>query len=200
MAALAALSVTSCGDGDEGCGRAACGGEIAPGRYRVSNYCATLAAAPQPLEGCSAPITVNASGVTMTGQVTFGADKSYQSEVTIAGTIVETFPASCLSRGGIQLTCAQLDQALKASAGATFKAAGCTGTAGCTCTFTVDPRPSRASGTWATAGTALTLTPSGRPPGRPLPYCVSGSEVTIQSMSAAVMGAMDTSTMVLTRE
>jgi hypothetical protein len=202
VVALAALSMfTSCGDGDGACDSlAACGGEITPGRHRVSGSCMKLGRPVGNLRRCTPPVIVNSSGITVTGQYTFGADKSYQFETTASGTIVQSYPAACLVRGGGQLTCAQLEQALSffsPSDTASFAMVRCTGRADCLCTFTLRPRTSRGSGTWATAGTGLTLRPDGAL-APALPYCAKGSEVSFQTMSGGT--TPDTTTMVLTRE
>jgi hypothetical protein len=201
---LLALSLlASCGGGDgQTCATpAACGGEIAPGRYKITSYCASVNGTIKS-EFCPAGIAVNSFDLKVTGTMTFNADKTYSSMGTVGATIVEVIPAECLMRGAIRLTCEQLTQSLRTSMG---MSGSCTGSGACTCTLTIADMPSMASGTYSTGGTSLTITPAGGDASVGQ-YCATPNQVSLSTTSMGMMGMPDSldvtgqSTTVFTKE
>jgi hypothetical protein len=207
LAGLLMLSaMASCGGGDGSCsGGAPCGGEVNPGRYRVASFCSSITGTVKS-DFCAAGITVQAGSFSASGTITFNADKTYQSDTTVGGSLVETIPAACLSQGGVQLTCAQLGQALQGP-GSPSKGS-CSGTSDCTCTLKFEPQPTMTTGTYATAGTTLTTTPSGDSPSQSQ-YCATPTSLTLIADTRSMLGMMSPemaemvtgrSAMVLTKE
>jgi len=199
VAALAVSMATSCGGGDGSCGGAACGGEIAAGRYRISSFCSSITGTVQSPLCPMGTIAVVSSALNVSGTITFNADKTYQSVTTLGGTIVEAFSGECLAK--VAGSCAQLNQTFGGRGGS------CTGTTVCTCTLRLAPQDGMAMGTYSTSGTTLTITPTGKN-GSPGEYCATPTSLTILSspaMNGALMPGiasmqMGTSTMTLTRE
>jgi hypothetical protein len=207
VALLVMLGAVSCGGSDQkSCaGGAACGGDIAAGKYKISSFCASGGLLK--VMGCDAGINVDLSAITVAGAVTFNADKTYQVNTTTSGTLTEVIPQSCLAGGGAQITCAQLTQVLQGQlAGAPFMSVACSGTSACSCQFVFKAQTSMESGTYSTSGTNLTFAPaSGAPTASP--YCASATQVTIQSATMSSVGGMGMgdmldakSSMVLTKE
>lgn len=205
-------AVAGCG-GDDGAscdGTAPCGGEITAGRYKISAYCASGSGTVKSA-ACPAGISVSFNGLSVAGSYTFNADKTYRTEGTLTGSIMQTFPAECLTMRGVTLSCAQLNQAVQAALqdpDSPFSAFTCSGGGSCTCTATFKPQPTRQSGSWSTSGTNLTLIPDGASETVVAPYCATGSQITLSAM-AMEMPAMNEvgdltgnlkSSMVLTRE
>jgi hypothetical protein len=196
---LVLAALTSCGGGDGTCAAVTpCGGTIAAGRYRISSYCVS-SSAPLRSNSCPAGITVNFSNFTVKGTVTFNADNTYSTQGTAGGTVTETIPAECLRRGGVQITCAQLQQSLQVQA----PDGRCSGNSACTCTFTIENQPTEAMGTYSTSGNILTVTPDGGEASSGS-YCATPTEVSFSAMSMSSLGMMDmtaaTSSTVLTKE
>lgn len=207
LAAGAALG--GCGGGDGAGGScvvgAACGGEIAAGRYKVTSFCAHLSE-PLKVPDCDVGITVDYSGTSFTGHITFNADRTYNSELTPTGTFVEVFPAQCLNRNGVQTSCMQLNAGLQEAIDedSSFSSVSCTGGSSCTCAFTFRERLQIGSGSYSTAGTTITLSSGGITGREPVPYCASGNQLTMTSVmmgmpGSAFMGTA-TSVLVLTKE
>jgi hypothetical protein len=133
--------------------------------------------------------------LSVSGTVSFNADKSYTTTETTSGSVVVTLPASCLTVNGVTLTCAQAAQAIQAADASTapmFSSVSCTGTSGCACTVTVAPTTSSDSGTWSQSGTQIALmSTAGNSGGGD--YCVQGNEIHLLTLDVTMpMGPMGT--------
>jgi hypothetical protein len=204
-------TVLSCGGGGEQGGTClggpACGGTIATGRYKITSFCAGNSGT-MSVAGCAAGVRVDLTGISVSGTMTFNADKSYQTDTNTGGHFTETIPASCLSMQGVTISCAQLNESAKNDPAALddFSSVVCSGTSACTCTFTLKPGHESTSGTYATSGTTLTFSPtSGATDSGP--YCATSTQLTLLSGSMATMGmpgmptmSDDSSSIVLTKE
>jgi hypothetical protein len=181
---LLALTAGACGgsDGKSCSGAAPCGGEISPGRYKIASFCSSVMGN-VPSAGCPAGITVASSNLSLTGTVTFNADKTYSTAGMASGSVVETIPQSCLAQGGLTLSCAQLSQLVQQDS----PGSSCSGSGACTCTLVLDAQPTAATGTWATSGTTLTITPEGEA-GSQSQYCATPSSVDVTSMAMNGLG------------
>lgn len=184
---VAALVLVGCGgssedDDDSGscANAAACGGDIV-GAWQISSTCLTFDFSTMSNDECPGQ-TTRVVDWDMTGNFNFRADLTYSANATQSGTVVTTLPASCLTRQGITLTCAQLEGSLQANlADSGFSSATCGVSAGngCACTVTTLPQSSNASGTYSTSGAGvLTQTPAGDAPDSSN-YCVKGSTLTV---------------------
>lgn len=208
---LFVISLGACGGGEESkiCAAGeACGGAITAGRYEITSFCAAIQG-PVMAEGCASPLTVDLGGLTVSGSMTFDADKTYQTDTTTSGSFVEVIPGQCLSMGGFKASCAQLAAALQNQEdfNQIFSSLTCTGSDSCSCTFTLKPQRQTLSGTYSTSGTTLTLSnlagevDSGA-------YCATPSQLTLLSGGMGSLGQMmgmpgmptTTSNMVLTRK
>ncbi len=167
----------------------ACGGAIA-GAWKISGTCLTVDLAAMSSTSCPEQ-TAEASDLEMTGNVTYGADSTYTSNVTTSLKVVVTQPKSCLVKQGITLTCEQLQQGIEAQLDSTaFTSVGCAASAGggCSCTFVAAPQTTSAAGTYTTTGAGLlTQTPTGDAPDDS-DYCAKGSTLTLSPHGDSSMG------------
>ena len=110
-----------------------------------------------------------------TGTLTFRADGSMQSALTVTVAETASFPASCYS----QSECAQLQT--QAAAGKGVTAAACTfnASSGCSCSITLST-DSSGTGTYAVNGSKITTSSPGEADEAGT-YCVSGSSLSYQS-------------------
>jgi hypothetical protein len=153
----------SCADGP------ACGGEIAPGRYRAT--CVSLTGK-MTWRQCAEGISILSSNLTTSGTYTFNADKTFQVDVTWSGSITQKIPAGC-SLDGPRLPCAQLGPAISRPG----SSVSCTGTDACTCTTTVSDHET-GSGLYQTTGTSLFRQLSGSSPSL-TDYCATPTTLTL---------------------
>jgi hypothetical protein len=183
-AALLIGTLAGCGSEEAGpaCpAGAACGGEIAPGRYRVESYCATFDG-PVKFARCEEAHPVDISGVVVTGSYTFNADKSFRAELTRSGVIAEVFPWQCLTTLGSRATnCAEVAVAINDSLrdpDAPFETVSCTGASSCTCAYVLKEERVAYTGRYTTLGSELVLSPVGFI-GEPTPYCATANRITM---------------------
>ncbi len=162
----------SCGDTSQ------CGGDIV-GNWKISSTCLSL-------EGASLADTMGCAGITsegkdlaMSGTVSYNADKTYQANVTVTGSVVATVPAACLTQQSVTLTCSQLQQGLEASSAESgYQSVVCSGSSSCSCTMKLVPAVQATRGTYSTAGGTLTETAAGGTPDDSS-YCVKGKSLTV---------------------
>jgi hypothetical protein len=177
-----AVFVNSCdSDGSGNCGKvAACGGDIV-GEWSVVDTCLSFAGAPPTGDFCPTA-TIDAGGINVSGKVSYKADMTFSTMLTISGSMAMELPASCLTVEGITLTCAQVDQAVKQAFAAdpdpSIQSISCAGMGSCRCTFVMAPQSSTSSGTYTTSGTTVSENGSAG-----TPYCVQGNELHISDMS-----------------
>jgi hypothetical protein len=192
------LMLAACSGKDEGgaCSDAsACGGDVT-GTWKIASSC--LEMEPQMPGSMSCPgATGQMQDVKMNGGVTYGADKTYQSNITLTGKVIVTLPASCLMQQGTTVSCAQLQQSLQSSAADQgYESVSCTGSSGCTCTMQLAPQTDTTSGTYSTNGGTLTMTSSGGSPDDS-DYCVAGGKLTL---SPSDPGSPITGSIVMTKQ
>jgi hypothetical protein len=173
--------LSACGGGGGSCGKVTpCGGDVV-GNWTVSGACLDSATLNMEL-GMSCPgAAISISRVNVSGSARFNVDLTYTVTTAASFTAQETIPASCLSSGGLTLTCAQLDQQLQQDIAAdpsTFQSAHCSGSSSCTCTFTVAGEAQTETGTYTTSGTTFTTTASDGSISSN-GYCVQGNELHI---------------------
>jgi hypothetical protein len=170
--------VSACGGSSGSCGKVQpCGGDVV-GNWRISGACLDSAALSMDIGMACPGATINISLVNVSGSASFNADLTYTVTQSASFTAQETIPASCLTSGGLTLTCAQLDQQLQqqiAMDPSTFQSARCSGSSSCTCTFTIAPQTSTDTGTYTTSGTTLSITSSDGSTSSN-GYCVQGNE------------------------
>jgi hypothetical protein len=183
--------VTSCGSDSGGtCGNtAACGGDVV-GNWKITSACLSASA----MMDASCPgATASASSLQVTGTATFGADMTYSRTTTSSGTETINFPTSCLSQGGLTITCAELGLLLMQNP--SMGSGTCTGSTSCTCTVTLKNSTSTDTGTYTTtAAGVLTLTSAANGV-EDDDYCVKGTTtltVSPHAGSASAMGASGT--------
>jgi hypothetical protein len=179
ISAALGLTMFSCGGGGGSCGKVQpCGGNVV-GNYSISGGCFDNAALSMQL-GMQCPgATVNISGLNVSGNGSFNTDLTYSITETISASLSETIPTSCLTTGGVTVTCAQLDQEIQAvliQSPGTYQSAHCAGSSACTCTFVLAPQTTSETGTYTTSGTTITTTDSTGSPSSGS-YCVQGNEL-----------------------
>ncbi|HXK21032.1 MAG TPA: hypothetical protein VNG33_24645 [Polyangiaceae bacterium] len=200
------LLPSGCGStelGDETCTNAkACGGDVT-GSWKVSSSCLTVNVMQMMNSSCPGA-TASVSGFKIDGTVSYGADLTYTSMLTVSGNVIVTEPASCLTVQGITLTCAQLQQAVQANlADGGFSSGTCAeASGGCSCTLVLIPDTTTESGTYTTSGAGvLTQTVAGGTPDTS-DYCVSGSRLTVSphASSGASSAATVTGTITFAKQ
>jgi hypothetical protein len=182
---------------------AACGGDIV-GTWKVRDSCIDGLSG-QSISGLGntcPSASAHVSNVTVTGTMTFKADKTVTSSGMIAETVDVTLPASCLTQQGVTITCDQLNQVSKSvnvsgsDAGVSAPALNCHNASGggCTCSESVTV-PFMSAQTYSTSGTTLTLQGSST---RTEDYCVQGNTLYVQSKMSTTMtmGGMSTNAIV----
>lgn len=172
------LGVAGCGSDNNGasCGEAsACGGDVT-GKWKITSSCLNGAVNPANMD-CPG-ITTDVKGLSNAGNITFNADKTYQSSVTISGSLQMKVPASCLKQQSVTLTCAQLQQSLEADADSGFASVSCTGSTDCSCSIALEPTTTEETGTYSTSGGTLAQTADGGT-SEETDYCVKGKTLTV---------------------
>ena len=193
--------VSACGGGGGTCAKVApCGGDVI-GNWTISDACFNTAALNMDL-GMSCPgATFNITGLSVSGSASFNADLTYTTTGTTSISVQETIPVSCLTSGGVTVTCEQLDQQLQQDIAAnpsSLQTGHCTGSSSCTCTITSGPQTTSGTGTYTTSGTTLTITESDGSISSN-GYCVQGNELHIVQFDMTMpMGTIQADT-VLTK-
>lgn len=195
---ITVVALAGCGSSSGGsCGKvAACGGDIVAD-WTIADIC--LAASGTALFGDFCPSgTLDAAGLTATGMASYRADMTYSATITMAGSMALVLPESCLTSGGVTLTCAQFDQAfqyqLAMNPDPSIQSASCAGSGSCRCTLQLTPQTGGGSGTYSTSGT--TLIENGAPAGD---YCVQGNELHLLTASMDMGSFALSGDIVLTR-
>lgn len=194
--ALASALATSCGDDGDSASCptvTGCGGNIV-GAWDIKQYCISGAQGIE-VEDCP-DARVSLNGISARGTVTYDANMTYQAVVTTSGSMVMSFPTSCI----MGVTCAQLNTALSQMTrdpDSDFSSVNCTGSNVCNCTFTFKNTPSTSTGTWQTMGNTLIEDMDSRSE-----YCVQGSELRIKSTMpmSGMMGMMGAMGMTMSSE
>ncbi len=177
--------VSSCGGSSGSCGKVQpCGGDVV-GNYSISAACINSAAINMELQIDCPGASVNYGSLRVSGTGSFNADMTYSIAETVSATITENIPASCLSEGGLTVTCAQLDalfqDALASDPNSGIQSAHCSGSSSCSCSFVLNASTTNETGTYTTSGTTLTTTSSTGAVSSNA-YCVQGSELHVISV------------------
>jgi hypothetical protein len=182
-----------------------CGGDIAPGTYRVTSYC-EHAEAPEGSDPSCPGKSVSTTSSTLSGTFTFSAGQGYSFATTGSGSQTLRVPVSCLTQGGGPMTCSSLAQEMQhpSSDDPSFNpytSVNCTGSTVCTCVATADIGSSE-TGSYSVDNSLLTTVPDGPEPGTVSPYCVSGNQIILGEAQCGTSCAGPTGTvrMVLTRQ
>ena len=178
------LVLAGCVGSDGGsCGKVqACGGDVT-GTWKVAGACGDEGV----MSVSSCPAATGTASETWSGTLTFNADMTYTTSLTVSGTATTNYPQSCLTAGGTTVSCAQLGQGLEMEIMANpgmFQSAHCTGAASCVCTFMVSSQPMIDSGTYTISGTELAT--SGTVGSRP--YCVKGNDLHLLTTTTTMAG------------
>ncbi len=201
------LFVSACGSTSDGDGKcqngAACGGSIV-GAWKITSTCLTLDLGSTMGSANCPEQTSAAKNLKASGNVTYGADLTYTSNLTLSYDAVVTQPKSCLMVGNITLTCDQLQQAVEARLAMTaFTSVSCKGSAGggCACTFGGASEAITDAGTYTTTGAGLlTQTTTGGTPDDS-DYCAKGSALTLSPHAGSgMMGPSVSGTITLTKQ
>jgi len=150
------------------------------------------------------PVNVpNCMGATATadldvkGLVSYKADLTYSTMMTVQGSVVMTLPTSCLTFQGITLTCEQVNMGVMMAfmrdpdTALLFESIKCgPASGGCACTIVMKAQSVNQSGTYSVSGTQISMGTS-IGPSSPASYCVSGDTLKLQGdTGASVMGGM----------
>jgi hypothetical protein len=193
-ALLAACGGSSSGGGADCSNTSACGGDLV-GSWKVTSSCLTIdTSSMMPSSECPGQ-TTNVSDIGVSGNFTFNADQTFSSTGTASGKVNVTRPASCMTRNGVTITCAQLQQGIEANLDSQFSSASCTDQlgGGCSCTFVIAPTTTTSSGTYTTADGVLTQMRFGSAPSSS-DYCVEGSTMTVSPHTDSSMPSMENAT------
>ena len=162
----------------------ACGGSIV-GTWKVSSLCLD---APQGYPSC--PGFQHSGQLQYSGTITFSSSGTYISALTRSGTLVSTYPTTCLAGS----TCSQLSSSLfQPDAG---YAGSCSSNAdACVCSATY-AGPEDEQGTYTIDGSSIVMSSAswGGDQGQ---YCVQGNQLTVRSTPSS---SSDSATMVATKE
>jgi hypothetical protein len=182
------------GSGSEECGSdSACGGNLA-GRWIVAHVCVPSASM---LAGCPT-LEIDASGLSVTGDITFQSDGTYTSSLAASGGSSINIPSACLTSGGF--SCDAFDARPQGPSAAESATVTCTSSSdGCACAVQIEPQTSAASGTYTTTDGNLSLTPS---TGSAIitRYCVQGSTLTLASTTLMTSTSLATIGVALTKD
>jgi hypothetical protein len=189
-----ALAFAGCGggglDGTSGSCTSgkACGGNIV-GSWHISSSCLTVDITSSDDPDFCPGETSKASGFTITGDGTYGADLSYTETSTLTGNVIVHLPPSCLTSQGITATCGQVTQGLMQEAAADgFSTVNCVADSGCTCTVGLMPQTTTTTGIYSTtAAGLLTEMDTGSATADLSDYCVSGNTLTISPHAGSSM-------------
>jgi hypothetical protein len=188
-------SVANCGNVSP------CGGNIV-GTWKIASACSTGATA-MPNSGCSGE-TVAVNSINDSGTISFNADGTYQASLDISASETVTLPMSCLTAGGVTLTCDQFAMALvtsvQSSNGGASPLAGTCTTVGsdCHCTVTVNLHAPTVTGTYTVSGTSFMSMPAGSTTPGEAAYCVQGN--TLFLFGTGMMGGTPGSVVVADRQ
>lgn len=184
----AAGAMLGCGSGSGQCGgNSTCGGNLV-GTWTIEDVCVQSATSTMTGSTCSG-IGVNSSGLRESGTITFNSNLTYTSNATISGAFTETIPSSCLTVGGVTLSCDQLNATFQGASDGGLGGSCVSGTGGsCDCFFQIPSQTSTTSGTYAVSGSTVTNTPTGGTASTSN-YCVQGSTLTLASMAMGMPGA-----------
>ncbi|WP_437629572.1 hypothetical protein [Sorangium sp. So ce854] len=183
-------SMNQGGDGGSGAGEpagacgelAACGGDPT-GSWTIEESCLDLSFDIPPSGAC-VPVS-DISGIEINGGFEFDADGTYTATVTVGGAIVVTFPAPCLSGEDMALACADLGEQMSENDAGGIESVECAPVGdGCACTMAAREVTSASAGTWSASGTTLTTVLEDDDAPGELPFCVDGSTLTIELLSA----------------
>jgi len=184
--------LTSCGDSSGGtnCTLAPhCGGDLV-GSWAVTASCVETNATAPSTPGCQVPLAVRGS-YSVTGTAVFNSDLTYNMALAGSGTSTVEFPLSCLTVGGITITCDQLSQHFAPDP--TISSVKCTVIGGttqtCECVSTLSGQPNPQAGTYSTSGSSLTTVPAGGA-AEAETYCVRGNQLTISPSTADSMSSV----------
>ncbi|HXU00602.1 MAG TPA: hypothetical protein VN903_06395 [Polyangia bacterium] len=194
--------LSTCGSGAlASCGKVQpCGGDVV-GSWTINGECVDTSSITMQVSGACPGVSIDASGIRITGNATFNADMTYTMNEMISASISESIPASCLRMNGVTVTCAQLDQAIQqelTKQPGVFQSAHCSGLGSCTCTLVLNPQTMNETGTYTTSGMSIALN------GSTSEYCVQGNQLHLISLNTTMpMGPMGqaniTADIVLTR-
>src|SRR6478735_8675226 len=111
------MGSAGCGSKSDGTGKScgaasSCGGDIV-GSWKITSSCFDFGPLEPNPESCPG-ITEEVTDSSMSGSVTYSADKTYQSSFTFSASLQMKVPASCLTQPSATTTCAQIQQNLEA--------------------------------------------------------------------------------------
>jgi hypothetical protein len=187
---LAALALPACGGSSSSasCGsQTACGGNVV-GTWKVESSCSSTSSSYRPFaipssgekpNFCSS--TLSASGLTVSGTLTFGSDSTYSFTLVEGGSIRYTVPSWCptglaeLAQAGANgASCS----ALGADVGMSCQASG----GNCLCDLKLVTQTDNESGTYSVAGTNLTLMPTTGGAATTNGFCATSSELHVSEV------------------
>jgi hypothetical protein len=178
---LFACSSSSGSNGGSCSSIAGCGGEIV-GTWQVQSFCESNITADTSETSLCPSATVSTAGLTASGTLTFGSDRSYSTTITLSGNLRYTIPNSCLTSNGETATCAQLSASADLT-GTGFTAVSCLSAgANCDCDFTLAPTTSPASGTYVLSETSVTLNSTDGGTSQDT-YCATSTELRLSPLS-----------------
>lgn len=191
---LCGLFLLACGDtssSSASCDNVdGCGGDVV-GTWKVTSSCLSVDTSDMMSDSCPG-LKTTASGYDVTGTATFNADMTFATSLTMTGNVVVTMPKACLTRQGITVTCAQVQQSFEAQIAqpdALFSSGSCKSASdgGCSCTLAITPRSSTSAGTYSTENGVLTQMHDSGTLGES-EYCVKGGKLTISPHEGSAMG------------
>jgi hypothetical protein len=178
LGGIVLLATAGCGDDPDSPGGAACtmftacGGNLAPGTYKVTSACTSRGVA-SITDTCKGSAEV--SDLKITGTRTLNANLTYSSTDVVLGTIKLALPSSCFTEFGVS-DCSELEEAFQGDPDIMkeYKSVACSGTPVCTCLLTSRGTENKETGTYRIAGSAITFTATGEEPVE-AEFCAAGS-------------------------
>jgi hypothetical protein len=166
------MSLAACGGDDDSVecpAFSACGGDPT-GDWTFVDTCVDDAEIDFDIEGCPEATARFQDDIAISGTLSLGEDGSYAVEQSLTGTLVLSFPLSCLE--GEADSCDQVGEILEVECTASGDV--------CECEDSAD-FDSEASGTYETDGSSITFTTSGGEPSDPGEFCVDGDRLELRS-------------------
>lgn len=201
FAALATVAACGGNSSDNGgnCGNVSpCGGNVA-GTWKITNVCASGTLSNSLGSTCPGA-SEQVSSINASGTATFNTDGTYSTSTTASASVTLTIPNSCLSQGGITISCGTIGSTL-ANPDAGTSGSCTTNGSNCDCTVASSPMSSSSAGMYTTSGTTITTTPTGSTASSN-GYCVQGNTLYLLSNGGADAGAAGNTmeTIVLTKQ
>jgi hypothetical protein len=144
------------------------------------------------------PSSSFSESASVSGTLTFNTNGTFTITDMGSASGAVSLPSSCLTSGGVTLTCDQLQADFNGDGGTGTMATCSTTSSGCSCQLHANQPTMTENGTYTTSGSSLTLTATNGGSGTS-PYCVQGSGLLLQTVPG-MMGSSNSITVAATKQ